>query len=90
MFYEVLKDPDLLRQAQAEADALFAQGIPTAQGVQQLDVIKRAYMETLRLYSVGPADRAHGEQLVRVCRLHGFPAGQQVILEFTLAHYLPA
>ena len=89
MFYELLKDPDLLRQAQAEADALFAQGMPTVQGVQQLDVIKRAYMETLRLYSVVPRTVRTVSNSFEFsgCTV---PAGQQVILEFTLAHYLPA
>ena len=89
MFYEVLKDPDLLHQAQAEADALFAQGMPTVQGIQQLDVIKRAYMETLRLYSVVPRTVRTVSNSFEFsgCTV---PAGQQVILEFTLAHYLPA
>ena len=89
MFYELLKDPDLLRQAQAEADALFAHGTPTAQGVQQLDVIKRAYMETLRLYSVVPRTVRTVSNSFEFagCTV---PAGQQVLLEFTLPHYLPA
>ena len=89
MLYELLKDPDLLRQAQAEADALFAHGTPTAQGVQQLDVIKRAYMETLRLYSVVPRTMRTVSNSFEFagCTV---AAGQQVLLEFTLAHYLPA
>ena len=89
MFYELLKDPDLLHQARAEADALFAQGMPTAQGVQQLDVIKRTFMETLRLYSVVPLT------IRTVANSFEFagcpvPAGQPVVLPFTLAHHLPA
>ena len=89
MLYELLKDPDLLRQAQAEADALFAQGMPTAQGVQQLDVIKRAYMETLRLYStVALTIRTVANSFEFAgCTV---PAGRPVVLPFTLAHHLPA
>ena len=88
MFYELLKDPDLLCQARAEADALFAHGTPTVQGIQQLDVIKRAYMETLRLYSVVPVTVRTVSNSFEFagCTV---PAGQQVILPFTLPHYLP-
>ena len=88
MLYELLKDPDLLCQARAEADALFAHGTPTVQGIQQLDVIKRAYMETLRLYSVVPVTVRTVSNSFEFagCTV---PAGQQVILPFTLPHYLP-
>ena len=54
MLYELLKHPDLLGRAQAEADPLFARGEPTAQGVHNLDVIRRVYMETLRPYATVP------------------------------------
>ena len=89
MLYELLKDPDLLHRARAEADVLFAQGAPTAQGIQQLDVIKRAYMETLRLHSTVPLT------IRTVANSFEFagctvPAGQHVILQFTLPHHLPA
>ena len=89
MLYELLARPDLLERARAEADALFEQGTPTAQGVQGLDVIRRAYMETLRLRPPVP-------RTVRtVSNAFAFdgctvPAGRQVILEFTLAHHMEA
>lgn len=51
---ELLRDPDLLGRARAEADELFAQRTPALQRIEQLDVIKRAYMETLRLHSTAP------------------------------------
>ena len=88
MLYELLKRPDLLHRARAEADALFAHGEPTVQGIQQLDVIRRVYMETLRLYATVP-------RTVRtVANSFEFsgctvPAGRQVILDFTLTHHLP-
>ena len=88
MLYELLSRPQLLKQAQAEADALFAQGMPTAQGIQQLDVIRRAYMETLRLYSIV----AHTVRTVsNTFEFAGctVPAGTQVILEFSLPHRMP-
>ena len=89
MLYELLKNPELLQQARAEADELFAQGAPTAQAVRQLDVIKRAFMETLRLHSIVPLT------MRMVTNSFDFagctvPAGRQVVLPFTLAHHLPA
>ena len=88
MLYELLKDPDLLRRARAEADALFAQGTPTAQGVRQLDVIRRAYLETLRRYPIVPRTvrTASNSFEFAGCMV---AAGQQVILDFTLPHHLP-
>ena len=88
MLYELLSRPGLLKQAQAEADTLFAEGMPTAQGIQQLDVIRRAYMETLMLHSIVP----HTVRTVSNsfefagCTV---PAGTQVILEFSLPHRMP-
>ena len=88
MLYELLKRPDLLHRARSEADALFEHGQPTVQGIQQLDVIRRVYLETLRLYATVP-------RTVRtVANSFEFsgctvPAGRQVILDFTLTHHLP-
>ena len=88
MLYELLKRPNLLHRARTEADVLFENGGPTSQGVQQLDVIRRVYLETLRLYATIP-------RTVRtVANSFEFsgctvPAGRQVILDFTLTHHLP-
>ena len=87
MLYELLKRPHLLRRAQAEADALFADGEPTVQGVQELDVMRRIYMETLRLHS--PVRRTV-RTVANAFEFSGctVPAGQQVVLDFTLTHHL--
>ena len=89
MLYELLRDPDLLRRARAEADELFAHGTPSPQGIQQLDVIKRAYMETLRLHSTVPLT------IRTVANSFEFagctvPAGRPVVLPFTLPHHMAA
>ena len=89
MLYELLRDPDLLRRARAEADELFAQGTPTPQGIQQLDVIKRSYLETLRLHSTVPLTIrtvANSFEFAG-CRV---PAGHPVVLQFTLPHHMAA
>ena len=87
MLYELLRDPDLLRRARAEADELFARGAPTPQGIQELDVIRRTYMETLRLHSVVPLTirTVTNSFTFAGCTV---PAGRPVILPFTLPHHM--
>ena len=87
MLYELLRDPDLLRRARSEADELFAQGAPTPQDVQELDVIRRTYMETLRLHSVVPLTirTVTNSFTFAGCTV---PAGRPVILPFTLPHHM--
>ena len=88
MLYEPLKRPDLLHRARTEAHTFFEHGGPTAQGVQQLDVMRRTYLETPRLYAMVP-------RTVRtVANSFEFagctmPAGRQIILDFALTHHLP-
>jgi cytochrome P450 len=52
MIYELLKHPEIYQQAQAEADAVFANGMPTDDSFKQMHVIHTAAMETLRLYPI--------------------------------------
>ena len=88
VLYELLKHPDLLEQARAEADVLFAQGTPTAQGIHQLDVTKRIMMETLRLHapvSVIPRTASNSFEFAG-CRV---PAGRKIIFSITIPHHLP-
>jgi len=86
--YAMASQPSLYEKLRSEADALFEHGEPTAQDVRQLDVIRRVYLETLRLYATVP-------RTVRtVANSFEFsgctvPACQQVILDFTLTHHLP-
>ena len=88
MLYELLKRPDLLHRARTEAHTVFEHGGPTAQRLQQLDAIRRTYLETSRLYATVP-------RTVRtVANSFEFagctmPADRQVILDFTLTHHLP-
>lgn len=52
MLYELLRDPALLAQARAEADGVFAAGMPAAGDFRKMDVLHATAMETLRLYPV--------------------------------------
>ena len=88
LLYELLKRPDLLERARAEADALFVQGIPTAQGIHQLDVMRRILMETLRLHapvSVTPRTVSNSFEFAG-CTV---PAGRRIIFSITIPHHLP-
>ena len=57
-------------------------------GIQQLDVIRRTYLETLRLYATVPRTV---RTVANTFEFSGctVPAGRQVILDFTLTHHLP-
>ena len=88
ILHELLKHPDVLQRGKDEADALFAQGPPTAQGLRTLDVIPRILMETLRLYPpVSALSRTVTNSFdFAECTV---PAGEQVYIWLTLCHSLP-
>ena len=83
--YAFLKDPDLLQRGKAEADALFAQGTPTAQAIHQLDVIHRVLLETLRL---NPPLTATQRTVSNSFEFAGckVPAGTNVVIAFGASH----
>ena len=88
MLYELLRQPDLLQQAKDEADALFAQGPPTAQGLRSLDVIPRILMETLRLHTPTPGLKRTVTNSFEFadCTV---PAGESVVVSLALCYSLP-
>jgi cytochrome P450 len=52
MLYELLAHPQLLAEARAEADAVFAGGMPDRASFRQMTVLHDTAMETLRLYPI--------------------------------------
>ncbi len=52
LLYELLKDPQLREEAIREADAFFASGNLTSQGLRQMPTLRHAYLETLRFHPV--------------------------------------
>ena len=88
MLYAVLKRPGLAAAVAAEADEVFSAGTLTPASLQRFDVVRRAAMETLRLYPVAPAvtrTAANGFEFAG-CAV---PAGSAVIVATTVPHHLP-
>ena len=87
MLYELLKNPDILEQTIAEADTLFAEGMPSMEDLSQLDVIRRVAMETMRLY---PLTHSTMRTVANSFEFEGYtvPAGATVLVAFTVPHLM--
>ena len=83
MTYELLKHPDLLTSAAAEADALFERSSPSLKDLRQLDVIHRVALETLRLYPLSPATKRTVANSFEFAGYH-VPAGEQVLIGYAV------
>ena len=88
MLYAVLKHPDLLERMTAEADALFDQGILTGEGLHKLDVTRRIFVETLRMYPVIPGLTRTAANSFEFGG-YAVPARSKIIVGNTVAHHLP-
>ena len=87
MFYELLQHPDLLERVTAEADALFARGMPTVRDLRRLDVTHRVAMETMRCYSLSPMIQ---RTVSNSFEFEGYkvPAGASLALALSVPHYM--
>ena len=87
--YELLANPDVMRQVTEEADALFADGDPVADDLDRtaIDVTHRVAMETLRLYPVVPV---HNRTAMNTFEIDGMeiPVGSTVLVSFASTHFL--
>ncbi|MCY3811054.1 MAG: cytochrome P450 [Gammaproteobacteria bacterium] len=83
----LLGHPDLMREATREADEAFAGGTPTAEQFDALDVTRRVVMEALRLYPVSPVALRRAVNAFEFAG-HVIPAGQDLMIAFTLPHRL--
>ena len=72
----------------AEAEALFADGIPSDEGPRGMDVTNRMVMVTLRMRPILEAlKRSVATSLnLRACRTE---AGEAVLIAFSVPHFLP-
>ena len=88
MLYVVLKNPALRERAQAEADALFANGTPDASQVRELDVLYRIMLEALRMYTPVPGIQRKVTTSFDFAG-HRIPLGADLLLAFFVTHDLP-
>ena len=88
MLYSLLKHPDVLERVRDEADHLFADGAPTAAGLNDMPVTQRAIQETLRLHPIVPV-------MVRTVANsfefadYWIPAGTSIWVAMPVSHHLP-
>ena len=87
--YEMLANPDLHEKIVAEADALFADGDPTAKDLtpEAIDVTHRFAMEVLRLHPVIPVHRRTAMNSFEVDGLE-IPPYSTVLIAFTAPHFM--
>lgn len=83
----LLGHPDLMREATREADEVFQGGTPTAEQLDALDVTRRVVMEALRLYPVSEVTMRRAANAFEFAG-HVIPAGQDIMIAFTLPHRL--
>ena len=88
MLYALLRNPDLLARARAEADTLFADGEPAWSDVGKMDVLHRTALETLRMYPVVPM---LARTVTNSFEFAGYriEAGESVMVATSVPHYLP-
>ena len=88
MLHALFEDEELMARATAEADALFADGMPTAQAFEKLDVLPRLMLEALRLY---PPLFSLGRTVTNTFDFGGFriPHGEKVVFATSVPHALP-
>lgn len=87
--YELLRHPDYREQIVAEADAMFADGDPTAADVtpEATDAARRFVMEVLRLHEVVPA---HVRTAMNAFEIEGIevPASSRILVSFSAPHHM--
>ena len=86
--YALYTHPEVLERVQAEADALFADGMPTPDRLRKVDVLHRALLETMRRYPIAPAVQ---RTVVKPFEFAGYrvEAGQRIFIGTTVAHFIP-
>jgi len=80
--------PAVRERVQAETEVLFADGTPTPEQLNRVDVLHRTVLETLRRYPIASA--AH-RTVTQPFEFAGYrvDAGQHILIGTTVAHFLP-
>lgn len=89
LLYEMMANPEIYKRVAEEADALFANGDPSAGDfdLQSIDVAHRVVMENLRLHPVIPV---HNRTAANAFEVEGklVPARSTVLVAYTASHYM--
>ena len=88
ILYELCKQPELLADVTAEADDLFARGIPDITDLRRLDVTHRVALETMRLHNIVtilPRTVPNSFEFAG----YRVPAGADLFLATTMVHLMP-
>ena len=88
MLYSLFKHPELLGRVQAEVDALFAEGPPTARSMRTLETTHRVALETLRRYPIVPVVLRRVSNSFEFAG-HRVPAGEVLLVAATASHFVP-
>lgn len=88
MLYSLFKHPEMLERTRAEADALFAEGPPTARSLRKLETTHRVALETLRRYPIVPVVPRHVSNGFEFAS-HRVPAGETLLVAATVSHFTP-
>jgi len=87
--YNLLREPELYRQIQEEADRVFADGDPEAEALSksEIDLTYRFFMESQRLYPIIPMQI---RTVMNNCVVEGYelPAGSKIYLVQAATHYM--
>lgn len=88
MLYALLTHPEILTRVQAEADQLYANGIPTAAALDSMTALHGTAMETLRYYPVaGVLPRTAEKDFA--FEGHLIPKGVELLVAVMVSHFLP-
>lgn len=88
MLYSLFKHPELLERVRAEADAVFAEGPPTARSLRRLETTHRVALETLRRYPIVPVIPRQVSTSFEFAG-HHVPAGEVLLVAATVSHFVP-
>jgi len=88
LLYALLSHPPVLARVQAEVDAVFAAGGPTAQSLRQMEQLSHAMLETMRLYPVASLFQGTVVQPFVFAGYRVEP-GQPISICSVVPHFLP-
>ena len=87
LVYELLRQPQLLEQINAEIDETFSHGAPSAQDLRNMRTLRGAFLETMRLHPVAPGLIRHAAQPFEF-QGHRVEAGQEVLVAISVPNFL--